>query len=124
MSEAAALVQSRSPLKPSVGIVLGSGLGAFADFLDNPVRIAYEEIPGFPLSTAIGHKGELVVGQLSGISVIVMAGRFHLYEGYSAQQVVCGIRLFKQLGVRRVVLNQCGRRHRSGLRRGSVGSNL
>jgi purine-nucleoside phosphorylase len=76
----------------------------FADALTESVRLPYREIPGLPVSTAVGHRGELVVGTFSGIPIAVMSGRFHLYEGYTAQQVVSGIRLFRELGVRRVVL--------------------
>jgi purine-nucleoside phosphorylase len=90
-------------------VVLGSGLGAFADSLVHSVRIPYQEIPGMPVSTAIGHAGQFVVGTQgangkAAVDVAVMSGRFHLYEGYSAQQVVAGIRLFRELGVQRVVL--------------------
>ena len=104
MTEAANLLRSRSPLRPTVGIVLGSGLGAFADSLNSATRIPYREIPGLPVSTAVGHKGELVLGRIGGTPVAAMDGRFHLYEGYSPQQVVSGIRLFRELGIRRVVL--------------------
>ncbi len=89
--------------------MLGSGLGAFADSLANGVRIPYSEMPDFPVSTAVGHAGELVIGALgvngrAALDVVVMSGRFHLYEGYTAQQVTAGIRLFHELGVERVVL--------------------
>lgn len=85
-------------------MVLGSGLGAFANALQNATRIPYGEIPRFPVSTAIGHAGEFIVGSIEGTDIAVMSGRFHLYEGYSASQVVCGIRLLQQLGVKKVVL--------------------
>lgn len=104
MVDAWNFVRSRCALKPSVGVVLGSGLGTFADALTDGVRLPYREIPGLPVSTAVGHRGELVIGTFSGIPLAVMSGRFHLYEGYTAQQVVSGIRLFRELGVRRVVL--------------------
>lgn len=104
MSEAADFVRSKTDLEPTVAVVLGSGLNGFAESIEKPVRIPYSEIPGFPISTAIGHRGELVIGELSGVPVAVMAGRFHLYEGYSAQQVVTGIRLLHELGVKRIVL--------------------
>ena len=88
--------------------MLGSGLGTFANSLTHAVRIPYSAIPGFPASTAIGHAGELVVGTLGangkGTDLIVMSGRFHLYEGYTPRQVTSGIRLFRELGVKRVVL--------------------
>src|SRR5271169_4989920 len=109
MQNAARFVQSKSPLRPEIGIVLGSGLGAFAESLQGAIRIPYSEIPGLPVSTAIGHKGELVIGTLAStqggeIAVAVMAGRFHLYEGYTAQQTVSGVRLFHALGIKRLVL--------------------
>lgn len=104
MANAAEFVRSRIRIEPSIGVVLGSGLGSFADNLCDTERIPYRDIPTFPMSTAIGHRGELVVGRVGQISAAVMSGRFHLYEGYSAQQVVSGIRLMAELGVRRVVL--------------------
>jgi purine-nucleoside phosphorylase len=109
MRTAAELIAQRTPIRPKVGVVLGSGLGAFAHSLAHAQRIPYSELPGFPVSTAIGHAGELVIGTLGAdgqatADVALMSGRFHLYEGYSAQQVVSGIRLFHELGVERVLL--------------------
>jgi purine-nucleoside phosphorylase len=109
MRDAARFVESKTSLRPKIGVVLGSGLGAFADALGHTVRLSYHEIPGFPIATAVGHTGELVIGTLGAngqgtVDVAVMSGRFHLYEGYTAQQVTSGIRLFRQLGVERVVL--------------------
>jgi purine-nucleoside phosphorylase len=104
MVDAWNFIRSRCALKPSVGVVLGSGLGRFADALSDGVRLPYRDIPGLPVSTAVGHRGELVIGMFSDIPLAVMSGRFHLYEGYTPQQVVSGIRLFRELGVRRVVL--------------------
>ncbi len=109
MRDAARLIESKTSIRPKVGVVLGSGLGAFADSLIRSVKIPYSEIPGLPVSTAIGHAGQLVIGTQgangkAAVDVAVMSGRFHLYEGYTPQQVVAGIRLLGQLGVRRVVL--------------------
>jgi purine-nucleoside phosphorylase len=108
MREAARLVAARTGSKPKIAVVLGSGLGAFADSLTGAVRFPYREIAGFPAATAVGHAGELLLGTLGangkGVDVAVMSGRFHLYEGYSPRQVTSGIRLFRQLGVERVVL--------------------
>jgi purine-nucleoside phosphorylase len=108
MLEAVKLVQARSSLRPKIGMVLGSGLGAFAQSLERAVRIPYRDIPGLPTSTAIGHAGELVIGTLGtngqAVDVAVMSGRFHLYEGYTPQQVVSGIRLFHAMGIKRLVL--------------------
>lgn len=109
MRDAAEYVRGKTPITPQVGLVLGSGLGSFADSLLHSVRIPYGQIPGFPVSTAVGHAGELVIGTLGAnghgtVDVAVMSGRFHLYEGYSASQVTAGIRLFHALGLRRAVL--------------------
>ncbi len=84
---------------PLVGVVLGSGLGALADKIQNPITITYKEIPYFPESTAIGHKGNLIFGELSGKKVIAMQGRFHYYEGYTMEQVTFPVRVMKLLGV-------------------------
>jgi purine-nucleoside phosphorylase len=104
MSEASRFIQGRAKVTPKIAVVLGSGLGSFADSVEDAAHLPYAEIPGFPKSTAIGHKGELILGQVSGVPIAVMAGRFHLYEGYSAQQVVIGIRVLRELGVERVIL--------------------
>jgi purine-nucleoside phosphorylase len=109
VQDAARLVESRSSLRPRIGLVLGSGLGGFADALVHATRIPYKDLPRFPVSTAVGHAGELVVGTLGAngrgaTDVAVMSGRFHLYEGYSARDSAAGIRLFHELGIKRVVL--------------------
>jgi purine-nucleoside phosphorylase len=91
-------------MKPRVAVVLGSGLGAFADTLENSVTTPYADIPGWPRSTAVGHAGKLVVGSVSGTPVAVLAGRAHLYEGYTAEQAVFGIRAMRKLGVESVIL--------------------
>jgi purine-nucleoside phosphorylase len=87
-----------------IGVILGSGLGAFADTLENRVEKPYSDIPGWPVSTAKGHAGKLVTGQLAGIDVIVAAGRAHLYEGYTAQQVAYPIRELAWRGVTSLVI--------------------
>jgi purine-nucleoside phosphorylase len=104
MSSAVDFLDSRLPLRPQTAVVLGSGLGAFADSLDNPITIPYSEIPGWPASTAVGHAGKLVVGTIGGYPVAALAGRVHLYEGYSAQQVVFGVRALARIGVTSLVL--------------------
>jgi purine-nucleoside phosphorylase len=105
---AAKLILSRTPLRPKIGLVLGSGLGAFADSLTDATRVPYAEIPAFPQSTAIGHAGRLVVGNVIGkvgnVPVAAMQGRVHLYEGYSAQEVTFPIRVFARMGIRAVIL--------------------
>jgi purine-nucleoside phosphorylase len=104
MREAAQIIQSKAHARPKIGIVLGSGLGEFATALSRAVRIPYRDLPGLPLTTAAGHAGELVIGTLGAVDLAVMSGRFHLYEGYSAREVTSGIRLFREIGVERVVL--------------------
>ncbi len=86
-------------LEPVVGIVLGSGLGKLADRISDRTTIPYKEIPGFPVSTAIGHKGNFIAGTLGGKKVIAMQGRFHYYEGYPMELVVLPIRVMKRLGI-------------------------
>ncbi len=96
-------IRSRTRATPGVAVVLGSGLGAFADELSDRTDIPYSEIPEWPASTAIGHAGKLVIGKLDGLEVAVMAGRSHLYEGYTAAQVTMGVRTLHGLGVRSIV---------------------
>lgn len=85
--------------KPFAGIVLGSGLGKLADKIENPIVIPYREIPGFPVSTAVGHKGNFIAGELGGKFVLAMQGRFHYYEGYTMDLVTLPIRVMKVLGI-------------------------
>jgi len=101
---AAQFILQRTPLRPRIALVLGSGLGAFADSLADAVRIPYAEIPAFPRSTAIGHAGQLVIGKAEAVAVAAMQGRVHLYEGYSAQEVTFPMRVFARMGVRAVIL--------------------
>jgi purine-nucleoside phosphorylase len=97
-------IRSKTSSKPRVAVVLGSGLGAFAEELSDRVEIPYAGIPGWPVSTAIGHAGQLVFGKLDGLEMAVMAGRSHLYEGYSPAQVTMGVRVLHGLGVRSIIL--------------------
>lgn len=85
--------------KPFAGIVLGSGLGRLADKIENPTVIPYKDIPGFPVSTAVGHKGNFIAGELGGKFVVAMQGRFHYYEGYPMELVTLPIRVMKVLGI-------------------------
>jgi purine-nucleoside phosphorylase len=99
LDEAALLLRSRTPLQPVMGIILGSGLGAFADSLEGAVSVPYAEIPHFPASTVVGHGGALVIGRCQGVPVAVMKGRVHFYEGYSLEQVVFPARVLGRLGI-------------------------
>lgn len=101
---AAQFIVQRATLRPRIGLVLGSGLGAFADSLTEASIIPYSEIPSFPQSTAIGHAGRLVIGKAGNVPVAAMQGRVHQYEGYSAQQVAFPIRAFGRMGVKSVIL--------------------
>jgi purine-nucleoside phosphorylase len=102
--KAARMIRARANAEVSVAIVLGSGLGAFADDLTHAVAIPYEEIPGFARSTVEGHAGKLVIGKAGDVTVAAMQGRFHFYEGYSLEDVTFPIRVLKLLGVRTLVL--------------------
>jgi purine-nucleoside phosphorylase len=101
---AAQFVLAKASLRPRIGLVLGSGLGEFADSLSEAVRIPYAEIPAFPRSTAIGHAGQMVIGKAGSVFVAAMQGRVHLYEGYSAQEVAFPMRVFGRMGIRAVIL--------------------
>ena len=101
---AAKFLHSQSPLRPKIGLVLGSGLGGFADELADATRVPYANIPFFPRSTAVGHAGQLVIGTAGGIPVAAMQGRVHLYEGYSAREVAFPMRVLDQMDIRAVIL--------------------
>lgn len=104
LDEATGVVRARTGLGPSIGVVLGSGLGAFADALEDRVAVPYGEIPHFPTSTVAGHGGALVVGRSRGVPVAVLKGRVHFYEGYTLDQVVFPVRVLGRLGVRTLVV--------------------
>lgn len=101
---AAKYILSRTRLRPKIGLVLGSGLGAFAEEFTSAVRIDYRRIPHFPVSTAVGHAGRLVVGKVGEVPVAAMQGRVHFYEGYSMQEVIFPMRVFARMGIRGVIL--------------------
>ena len=106
IQQASDFVQDRlSGFQPEIGIVLGSGLGKLVDHIQEPQVIPYKDIPGFPVSTAIGHKGNFIVGQLSGKCVIAMQGRIHYYEGYPMDQVVLPIRVMISIGIRHLFVS-------------------
>ncbi len=104
-NESLSYLKTAYPLTPEVGIVLGTGLGNFSDKVEIEEEINYGDIPHFPLSTVEGHKGKLIFGNLNGKKVVCMAGRFHFYEGYDAEQVVFPIRMMKLLGIKALLLS-------------------
>ena len=101
---AAKFIQKKTRLRPKIALVLGSGLGAFADEFVQATRIPYSKIPHYPRSTAIGHAGQLVIGTVEGVEVAGMQGRVHLYEGYSAKELAFPIRVFARMGVKAIIL--------------------
>jgi purine-nucleoside phosphorylase len=103
-AEAAAYIRSRYPRDIGTALVLGSGLGAFAEGVRDAVRIPYDEIPNFARSTVEGHAGQLVLGEVAGVQVAVQQGRFHYYEGYDMQQVMLPVRAFGLMGIKNLIL--------------------
>ena len=102
-------IKGKTGILPEAAIVLGSGLGGFADSLEDAVILPYEEIPGFAVSTAPGHKGQMVLGKKKGRYVLCLQGRFHYYEGYTMAQIVYPVRVIKALGTPKLILtNSCG----------------
>lgn len=102
------------PCKPEIGIVLGSGLGTLADYIENKIVINYKNIPDFPISTVEGHEGLFIFGDLEGKKVLAMQGRFHYYEGYSMKDITLPIRVMKKLGIGILILsNACGALNKS-----------
>lgn len=101
---AAEFILARTPLRPRIGIVLGSGLGAFAAELADAAAVSFEEIPHFPQSTVVGHSGRLAVGTVAGVPVAVMQGRVHAYEGYNSDEVVFPIRVLGRIGANQLIL--------------------
>ncbi len=109
ISEAKAFISSKSKIKPKLGIILGTGLGALAKEIKVETTIPYRDIPHFPVSTVYGHEGRLILGVLGGKKVMAMQGRFHYYEGYSLQEVTFPVRVMKAMGVDTLVVsNACG----------------
>lgn len=112
--ESAEFIKSKSNIEPKVGLILGSGLGVLGDEIENPIKIKYNDIPNFPVSTVEGHAGQLVIGNLEGKQVVAMQGRFHYYEGYSQQEITFPVRVMKALGVDTIVVtNAAGGANRS-----------
>jgi len=117
MNEATMHIQSLISSQPRIGLILGSGLGELADDIEDAVRIPYESIPHFPVSTVEGHAGQLVIGRLHDQTVIAMQGRFHYYEGYTMQEVTFPVRVMKALGVDQLIVTTL-RGNEPGIRTG------
>jgi purine-nucleoside phosphorylase len=105
LQKTADFIKKLYPYEPSVGIVLGSGIGNLSKEIEIEFQLDYSSIPDFPVSTVQGHSGQLIFGKLEGKRIVAMAGRFHYYEGYAAEQVVFPVRLMKFLGVRTLLLS-------------------
>jgi purine-nucleoside phosphorylase len=119
-SQAIRYIEGHITTQPSIGVVLGSGLGAFAEELADRIDIPYHDIPGWPRSTAVGHAGKLVIGKLGTSDVAVMSGRAHLYEGHSPQASTFGVRVLRSLGVRGMVFTNAAGGINLELQRGGL----
>lgn len=109
VQEAVEAIRRRWPGQPTVGIILGTGLGSLAAQIRTEATLEYESVPHFPRSTSVGHAGQLVCGVLEGVTVVAMEGRFHAYEGYSYRQITFPVRVMKALGARMLIVsNACG----------------
>ena len=118
--ETAEFIRAKYSQPIETAVVLGSGLGAFADEVENAVRIPYEEIPNFARSTVEGHAGQLVLGELNGVSIAVQQGRFHYYEGYEMSQVMFPMRTFGVLGAKNVILTNAAGSTRTSNKQGTL----
>ncbi|TDB50673.1 purine-nucleoside phosphorylase [Bacillus sp. CBEL-1] len=101
---AATYIQGKTTIQPTIGLILGSGLGVLADEIQDAVKIPYNDIPEFPVSTVEGHAGQLVIGTIHDVPVIAMQGRFHFYEGYSLEKVTFPVRVMKELGIETIIV--------------------
>lgn len=109
IQQAVQYIREKTDLQPQLGLILGSGLGALAEEIEDAVSIPYDEIPHFAKSDAIGHANELIIGQLNGKTVLAMKGRFHYYEGFTLDEVTFPVRVMKELGIENmIVTNACG----------------
>ena len=118
--EAAEFIREKYNKPIETAVVLGSGLGAFADDIENAVKIRYEDIPNFARSTVEGHAGQLVLGELNGVSIAVQQGRFHYYEGYEMSQVMFPMRTFGVLGAKNVILTNAAGSMRTSMKAGTL----
>jgi purine-nucleoside phosphorylase len=118
--DAAAAIRARISAPPRVGMILGSGLGGIADVIEQPVRIPYKDVPGFPSATVIGHAGMLVAGTLAGTPVIALSGRFHMYEGHDASLAGFPTRVLHALGAKTLIVSNAAGGARVAMKPGTV----
>jgi len=118
--KAANFIEERLNTQPAVGMILGSGLGQMAEYIEGKRVIDYSDIPGFPVSTVEGHAGRLVAGELMGQRIIAMQGRFHYYEGYPMEQVVFPVRVMRLLGVKRLIVTNAAGGVKKGFKPGDL----
>lgn len=105
IKETASFIKAKTDIRPTVGIILGSGLGTLTSLITVRTELRYQDIPNFPQSTVAGHAGTLIFGQLNGKDVVLMSGRFHYYEGYNMQEVTFPVRVMKELGVSTLIVS-------------------
>ncbi len=105
IKETVSYINEKISTIPEIGIILGSGIGELADEIDADIKISYDDIPNFPVSTVKGHQGQLIFGKLNGVNVVAMQGRFHYYEGYTMQEVTLPIRVMKLLGIKNLFVS-------------------
>jgi purine-nucleoside phosphorylase len=118
--DAAAAIRARISAPPRVGMILGSGLGGIADVIEQPVRIPYKDVPGFPSATVIGHAGMLIAGTLAGTPVIALSGRFHMYEGHDASLAGFPTRVLHALGAKTLIVSNAAGGARVAMKPGTV----
>lgn len=120
IKEAAGYIASKTDIVPEIGLIMGSGLGVLGDYIEEAVVIPYHEIPHFPVSTVEGHAGDLLIGKLSGRTVVLMKGRFHMYEGYGPELTAFPVRVMKALGVKSLLVTNAA----GGINLGFASGNL
>jgi purine-nucleoside phosphorylase len=118
--QAAQAVRSRVTATPTVGIILGSGLGGIAQVIEQPARIPFADVPGFPSATVVGHAGELIAGTLEGKQVIALSGRFHMYEGHDAALAGFPVRVLRALGINTLIVSNAAGGVRESFASGTV----
>lgn len=120
IKQAAELIEDKLTKRPEIGLILGSGLGVLADEINDPIKISYADIPGFPVSTVEGHAGQLVIGELEGKTVLAMQGRFHYYEGYSLEDVTFPVRVMNELQIDKLIVTNAAGGVNSGFEPGDL----